>query len=173
MEAVSEERHEFRDGNLLPMTGGTPNHSRLCRRIISLLDRLLRGTEFEPFDGNLRVFMPQPQKGAYPDAFVVRKPLQLNPDCDREVLNPSLIIEVLSDSTEAYDRGKKFAYYRTIPSFCEYILISQEEVFITQYIKAEKDEWRLRFYTNLSDRLHLETIQQSIAVADLYEDVEF
>ena len=124
----SEEKCEYHDGEIIQMTGGTVNHSRISRNILNLLDNKLRDSNFEAINKELRLWIPEYRRGVYPDAMVFDEALQFNGDRKDEVLNPVLIVEVLSPSTEEYDRTDKFRMYRSIPSFCEYLLIRQNKV---------------------------------------------
>ena len=176
-EAISDLRHEFHQGAIVPMPGGSPNHNRLTGAIYAYLLKGLAGQPFDVFVADMRVWMPEVQKGAYPDVFVTPRPLLLNPDCKQEILNPAVIVEVLSPSTEDYDRGRKFLAYRSIPSFSDYVLVSQNEPMVTHYSKCTDADgqvsWRLRFYRGLSGVVHLSAIAMDLALRDLYDGIDW
>jgi Uma2 family endonuclease len=123
-EEKSETRHEFENGEAFAMAGGTPEHAALVSAVHLAIGRQLAGP-CRAFVENLRVRTPS-GKSTYPDVFVVCGPLQRDPEDDNTVNNPLLIVEVLSESAEAYDRGRKFAHYRSCPSFMEYVLVASQ-----------------------------------------------
>ena len=173
LEETAEERHEYHDGALMAMTGGTLEHSQIALNMCALLKMALRQTEFKPFNRDLRVWIPQYRRGVYPDVMVIAGEPSFNDDRRDEVLNPILIVEVLSDSTEAYDRGDKFKYYRSIPEFCEYLLVSQYQPVIDQYVKTNQNAWLMRSHEGLKAAIHLETINVDCSADDIFEDVIF
>jgi Uma2 family endonuclease len=126
---TSEEKCEYHDGEIIAMTGGTVKHSRIGGNVFALLKFLLRDTNFEAINNDLRLWIPDYRRGVYPDAMVFNGALQFNGEREDEVLNPLLIVEVLSPSTEEYDRTDKFRMYRSIPSFCEYLYNSPKQSF--------------------------------------------
>lgn len=125
LEARAQQRHEYRDGEIVPMPGGSLEHSRICGNIFAYLKFLLRDTQFEPINSDLRLWVPAYNRGLYPDVMVFDGAPTLNGDRNDEVLDPIAIVEVLSPSTQAFDREDKFLFYRSIPNFCEYILVRQ------------------------------------------------
>src|SRR5688500_12348087 len=120
-ERTASTKHEYFRGLVVAMAGASVIHNRLVRNILTTLDRQLRGRECEVFPSDLRVSCPAGLM-TYPDAQVICGPPEYYDDQDDTVTNPRLIVEVLSKSTERYDRGQKFGYYRTIPSLLEYVL---------------------------------------------------
>lgn len=128
-------RREYRDGEIVPMPGGTLNHSRIGGNIFAFLKFLLRDTQFEPINSDLRLWIPEYRRGVYPDVMIFEGEPQPNGDRLDEVLNPILIVEVLSSSTADYDRENKFRMYRSINSFSEYLLVAQDEHFVERYSK--------------------------------------
>lgn len=119
IEEKAEGRSEYRNGEIVPMPRGSLTHSRIGRNILTYLTYLLRDTKFEPINSNLRLWIPEHQRGVYPDVMVFEGEPQLNDNRLDEVLNPILIVEVLSPSTADYNRQSNFRMYRSIPSFCE------------------------------------------------------
>lgn len=169
---TSEEKCEYHDGEIIAMTGGTVKHSRLSRNILSLLDTKLQNTNFEAINNDLRLWIPDYRRGVYPDAMVFDGALQFNGDREDEVLNPVLIVEVLSPSTEEYDRTDKFRMYRSIPSFCEYLLIRQNKIFVEHYSK-QAQVWTYSDFDGLDQSIVLQSLNIELAIAEIYRGVEF
>ena len=169
---TSEEKCEYHDGEIIAMTGGTVKHSRLSRNILSLLDTKLQNTNFEAINNDLRLWIPDYRRGVYPDAMVFDGALQFNGDREDEVLNPLLIVEVLSPSTEEYDRTDKFRMYRSIPSFCEYLLIRQNKIFVERYSK-QAQIWTYSDFDGLDQSILLESLNIELAIAEIYRGLEF
>lgn len=171
LEESAVERHEYHNGVIIAMTGGTIEHSAISGNLYSLLKDALRKTRFKPFNSDLRVWIPQYQRGVYPDVMVIEGEPQFNDDRRDEVINPKLVVEVLSRSTEAHDRGNKFMYYRSIPEFSEYVLVNQYRPWIERYTKAENNDWLMRSYSGLEASIELATVNIDLSLADVYEDV--
>jgi Uma2 family endonuclease len=125
MEIVAEERHEYRNGEIIPIAGGLPNHNRIAGNIYAQINFTLRGQPYQAFVTDQRLWILQDRLYTYPDVMVTALPLELQEGRKDTVINPILIVEVLSKSTADYDRADKFAAYRTIPSFQEYLLVDQ------------------------------------------------
>jgi Uma2 family endonuclease len=139
-EASSNVKHEFLDGQIYAMAGGTPEHAALAAAAITLLGPQLRGGECRPYNSDLRVRTPTGLT-TYPDVTIICGPRQLD-DIDRlAITNPALIVEVLSRSTEEYDSGDKFEHYKTFPSLREYVLVSHREHSVEVRSRWE-DGWR-------------------------------
>jgi Uma2 family endonuclease len=142
IEAESSIKHEYLDGLAWAMAGGTPNHSAIATRILSLLDRQLEGRPCQVFDSNLRITVASTGLRTYPDGSVVCGRLERDPDdhTRTSVTNPKLLIEVLSASTEAYDRGEKLENYKQIPTLEEVLLVAQSERLI-EVVRREGGDW--------------------------------
>ncbi|MCS6960867.1 MAG: Uma2 family endonuclease [Pseudanabaenaceae cyanobacterium SKYGB_i_bin29] len=132
-EVASELRHEYRQGDLIPMAGGTTTHNELAGSLYSLLRLALKGQPFQVFITDQRLWIPQTQSFYYPDVMITPKPVPLLEGRRDTVMEPLLIAEVLSDSTEERDRGAKFLDYRQIPTLQEYLLIDQNKPYVEQY----------------------------------------
>ena len=133
----------------------------------------LKGQEYDVFIGDVRLWMPKKQIYTYPDVMLIEgKPEYYNRRTDT-ITNPQIIVEVLSKSTKAYDPGDKFRSYRTIPTFQEYILIEQTEIFIEQYSKTDNNKWSLSEYAAEDKMLELTSLQIQISLADIYNKVDF
>ena len=171
LEEKAEFKSQYSDGEILPMSGGTINHNRIVRNFVSILDTAFREKPYEVFMSDLRVWIPQHSKATYPDVMVIAGEPIFNDNRSDEILNPCLIVEVLSKSTEGYDRGDKFLYYRSIAEFKEYLLVSQEEYFIEHYRKTGEGQWLLQEYRGNEKEIALESVNVSLVIKDVYEGV--
>lgn len=171
-EIQGDGRHEFHDGVIVAMTGGTPAHSHLATTISSLLWFKLRGKPLTVFGGDLRLWIPQFNHYVYPDGMVVKHPVILKEGRSDTITNPTLIVEVLSNSTKDYDRVDKFAAYRSIPSFQEYLLVDQYRQHIEQYTRQADAEWLFREFDDFSDQVVLVSLEVEMSLEDIYESVD-
>ncbi len=169
---TSEEKSEYYDGEIITMTGGTATHSRIGRNIVNLLDNNLQDTNFEAINNDLRIWIPKYRCGVYPDAMVIQGQMQFHNGRKDEILNPLLIVEVLSPSTRKYDRTDKFEMYRSIPSLCEYLLIRQDRAFVERYSK-QLDGWLFSDFDSLENSILLESINVELAMTKIYRGVIF
>jgi Uma2 family endonuclease len=172
-EEVAEFRSEYRDGAIVPMTGGSINHNRIAGNVYAFLKFALRGTDFNPYIGDLRVWIPRYRQYTYPDVFLIQGNPVFQENRTDVVLNPCLIVEVLSKSTKDHDRTDKFRYYRSIPEFCEYVLIDQYEFLVEQYTKTDDNTWLFRAYEADDQSVLLNSMNLEIAFDDIYEKVDF
>lgn len=174
IERESEEKFEYWDGNIWSMAGASPAHERIVVNVGGHLRELFRGHGCSVFGSNLKVKVPDYSPYRYPDLSVYCGEGIYETMEGLEVLtNPQMLIEVLSPSTEAFDRGDKFRYYKSIPSFTEYLLIATNLPVITQYIKQNETEWIQREATGLNGRLFLQTFETEILLSEIYLDIEF
>lgn len=176
IEETAEERHEYRNGEIVTMPGGSPAHSRIAVDITTFLNVALRDTNFQTYNGDLRIWIPNFNHGTYPDVLVIDGEPEFNGDRRDEILNPLLIIEVLSPSTEAYDRGEKFRKYRSLPSFQEYLLVSQTEPYIEHYHHLEPDShdrWEWQVYDRLDRAIVLHRLKVEIPLSEIYRRIHF
>src|SRR5437868_8662405 len=147
----SEERLEYWHGEIFCMSGVGRNHARIEVNLTTRLNLLLAGRRCEVFPANMRIKVPSMQPYRYGDLSALCGEAQFEEIGGVDALtNPSLIVEVLSESTEAYDRGEKFTHYKSIPSFCEYLLIAQHRPHISQFIKQTDDSWLQREFNDLT-----------------------
>jgi Uma2 family endonuclease len=164
------EKHELIDGRVYAMSGGTKNHSTLAINLLLLIRAHLRGGRCSVFNSDLKVNILHTSNYTYPDLSVTCD------DRDREnpmyITYPCLIVEVLSDSTEAYDRGKKFEKYRRNPNLVDYVLVSSEEIAVDIYHKNDAGEWVILSY-RAGDRVELKSIGLSVAIEQFYEEIVF
>ena len=170
-ELNSIERHEYVNGEIISMTGGTPDHNEIASILNAALRVSLRGKPYSIFVADQRLWIPAQNLYTYPDVMVVPRPLQ--PERTDTLMNPLMIAEVLSKSTKSYDRGEKFAAYRTLSTFQEYLLIDQYTPHVEQYSKTESQKWIFSEYNALESRIVLSSLPFEITLAELYESLEF
>lgn len=165
-EAHSEVRHEFFDGEIFAMAGGTPEHSRLATVIGAALELQRGDRPCIPFNADLHVRTTSGY-GAYPDVVVVCGKLERVSDAERSIANPTLIVEILSESTESFDREGKFKHYRSIASFKEYVLVSYREPLIESHARNADDSWNTTF-AGPGETLVLRSIDARLEVDSVY-----
>jgi Uma2 family endonuclease len=169
MEEAANVRHEFFQGQIFAMSGGTFNHVVLSGNVYFALKTKLRGKPCQPVNSDMRIHTPA-GLDTYPDVSVYCDQPELT-DNNRTLLNPVVIIEVLSPTTRNYDQGEKFRLYRSIPSLREYLLIDSESIEVNHFRKLENADWLLHEYTVISDIIWLPTIEQPLSLAEIYENV--
>jgi Uma2 family endonuclease len=172
LEETAEERHEYRDGEIIVMTGGTPNHNRIAINFCRRFPLTIQNQNHDIFIADLRLAIPEYRIFTYPDIMIVKGEPILTLGRTDTIANPRVIIEVLSKSTEDYNRGDQFKYYRSIESFEEYILIDQYCYYVEQFHK-QTDHWVFRDYQGRDAVLTLRSIDFQIPLIDLYSRVTF
>ena len=173
LETSAETKHEYHDGEIIEMTGGSINHNSILINLIVLLKLALRGTNYRLQSSDLRLWIPQYNRGLYPDLMIIAGEPLFSDNRNDEILNPCVIIEVLSPSTSGYDRGDKFRYYRSIPQLNQYLLVSQGEILIESYSKTSENNWLLQEYTPARGIISLDSLEISLNLADIYEGIDF
>jgi Uma2 family endonuclease len=176
IEETAEERHEYCNGEIIAMPGGSETHSAIACNLLIYLGFLLRDTNFRLYNGDLRIWIPRFNHGTYCDVMVIDGAPEFNGSRTDEILNPLLIVEVLSPSTEAYDRSEKFRKYRSIPSFCEYLLVSQTEPYIEQYYNADRpssDRWQWQVCEGLEGAIELHSLNIELPLTEVYRRITF
>ncbi len=180
-ERDSEVKHEYLDGLVYAMAGSSPEHSTICVNISEIITRQLRGTICRPFSSDMKTrCIPvtpwtKRKRGlfAYPDLIVVCGD-PIYHDEQRDVLmNPKLIVEVLSPSTEAYDRDEKFRRYQELESFTDYLLIAQDRPCVEHFVKQPHGQWTRSLATDLKGSLFISSINCRIPLSEVYEWVSF
>lgn len=166
-ERSSEKKHEFLSGEVFALAGGTIEHGRLCSRVTAALLVALQGRPCEAFSSDVRVRVLATDLATYPDVSVVCGRIERDPEDANTLVNPIVLVEVLSDSTEAYDRGEKFAHYRCIPSLLEYVLVSQRRPRIEVFRRNEDGSWTL-YVAGASASVKLTSIGCTLSVDDIY-----
>jgi Uma2 family endonuclease len=172
-EKNSEIKHEFCDGEIFAMTGASLNHNRISRNIQRELGMLLKGSSCENLSSDMRVKIQAREQYTYPDIVIACDDILLEKiDGVETLLNPVVIIEILSDSTEAYDRGKKFSRYRLISSFKEYILVSQNHCQVERFVRGD-DSWKYFSYEDMNQSLTIDSVDAELLLSDIYYRVGF
>jgi Uma2 family endonuclease len=170
MDRAAQVKHEFWDGMAYAMAGASLAHNRLVRNLLVTLTQALAGRECEALPSDMRVRVPGQDRYLYPDVTVVCGPVELEDGRRDTLLNPRIIIEVLSDATEAFDRGRKFEAYRAIPSVAEYIVVAQDSARVDQFIRgAGEASWVLRPYAQGS--VDIATLGIQLPLASIYAGV--
>ncbi len=177
-EEKSEVKYEYENGHVFAMAGGTPNHGAIAANMSGALKNALKakGKRCRVWGSDLKVHIEKYNSFVYPDGMVVCGELEMKGK--DAIQNPLLIVEVLSESTAAYDRGKKFRKYISLPSLVEYILIDEKPPLVHAYSrKIEEDtkrkDWSMRFALGLEESIYLSSIDCEIPLADIYEYVDF
>ena len=167
LERAAEDRHELLDGEMFAMAGGTEEHSLIGANICSELRAALRSKPCKVFTSDMRIRIEAMSRYTYADVTVVCGP-SLFVDEKRDILlNPTAIFEVLSDSTESYDRGEKFAGYRTLPSLQEYVLASQKRELVEHFHRQADGSWLLRV-CGAGESVSLPSLACELAVDEIY-----
>jgi len=175
MEETAAEKHEYCNGEIIAMAGGSEVHSAIATNLLVYLGFSLRDTNFRLYNSDLRVWIPEYNCGTYTDLMIVDGQPQFNGDRTDEILNPLVIVEVLSPSTEGYDRGEKFRKYRSLPGFCEYLLVSQTEPYIEQYHKLDdsSDRWQWQVYDHLDQSILVHSLNVEVPLGEVYRRINF
>jgi Uma2 family endonuclease len=171
LDRKSEVRSEYLDGDMVAMSGGSREHNLIVTNIVAELRNGLKGHPCEIYPSNMRVKTPATGLYTYPDVVVICGEPQFEDANVDTLLNPTIVIEVLSDSTQSYDRGLKFGHYRKIESLTEYILVNQHQCQIEQYVRQREGPW-LRSDMR-AGKLRLPSINCSIDLSEIYDKVQF
>jgi Uma2 family endonuclease len=170
LETVSAEKHEFFDGEIYLMAGGSEEHSALAAAMIAALHVAVRGLPCRVHTSDLRMFVESVGLATYPDASVICGPLQQHPaSANATALNPSILVEVTSDSSEEYDTGAKLEYYQTIPSLREYVIVSHRERRVTVYMRESDGSWTRRDATT-GGSVAVPSLNAQLSVDDVYRN---
>jgi Uma2 family endonuclease len=170
----SEEKYEFFNGEVFAMAGGSPNHVRISGNVFARLSEKLRGRECEAFASDMRIKVPAAFPYRYPDVSVVcGEPVFDELQGQQMLVNPILLVEVLSPSTAAYDLGEKFTAYQSIASFQEYLLISQDRPLVIQHVRQSHRRWLRIEIEGLEAEVSLQSIGVTLGLNEIYERVKF
>lgn len=172
IERAAEYKSEYVNGEIFAMTGASRKHNLIAGNIHGELRQQLKGKACEAYPGEMRVKAPAAHSYVYPDVVVVCGEPQFEDSHFDTLLNPTLVAEVLSKSTESYNRLAKSAYYRTIESLVEYLLVAQEEYRVEQYIKQSDGRWLLADVRSLAGVIELKSIACSLALRDIYDRIQ-
>ena len=183
LERASEERHEYLDGQIYAMAGESPEHGDICANLVITIGSQLRGSPCRVWTKDTKVRSgPLPKqrrafKGlfSYPDLVIVCGEPQFHDQYRDVLLNPTVIIEVLSPHTEAFDRGEKFRRYRMFnPSLSDYVVVAQDQPLIEHFVRHEHDQWLLTAsVSNISGSVYLAAIQCTLQLSEVYDRLVF
>jgi len=172
-ERERSEKHEYYAGRIYAMSGASARHNRIAGSAYAALYAQLRHRDCNIYPSDMRVKVLETGLYTYPDITIVCGHEQFDDKKDDTLLNPTVIIEVLSPSTEKYDRGRKFLNYRTILSLREYILISQDGYHVERYMRQSNNTWVFSEATGKEGVLELTTVQCTLALEAVYEKIQF
>ena len=172
MEEASLEKHEYYNGEVFAMSGVKIPHTTISMNLLSRMLPHLRHKPCKPFNSDQRLYIKKRGMFTYPDLFVVCGKVETRNNDDWNVMNPAVIIEILSPSTKTYDCTTKFSFYRDIPSLKEYILVDSQTINIEVFSINDNQVWEGKEYNGINDSLQIQTISLSIPLADIYEDVD-
>ena len=173
IERKAEFKSEYFQGEMFAMSGARVPHIRVVRNTMRELSNQLLDRPCEPFSNDMRVCVQPVGLYTYPDIVVVCGELEMLDSEVDTVLNPTVLIEVLSPSTESYDRGKKFELYRSLESLAEYVMISSQQVRVERYSRSPDDTWIFSEKTSLEDTVELKSIDCYLRLTDVYRKVDF
>ncbi|GBF82148.1 Uma2 family endonuclease [Aphanothece sacrum] len=173
LEETAEYKNEYLNGEIIPMVGGTTNHNKIAGNFYKRFPLTINNQDYDIYMEGVRLWLSEHNFYTYPDVMVIKGEPIYHGKGTSNITNPLIIIEVLSKSTQGYDRGDKFQYYRSLPTFQEYILIDQYSYAVDQYIKQSEDKWSLNFYTGENGILKLSSVDWEISLKDLYQRVNF
>ncbi|MBW4644980.1 MAG: Uma2 family endonuclease [Goleter apudmare HA4340-LM2] len=173
LEAKAEYKNEYRDGEIIPMTGGTTNHHKIAGNFYKKFPLIINGQDYEVYIGDVKLSIPHDRIYTYPDVIVIKGQPVYEGTEKTIITNPSLIVEVLSNSTKNYDKTDKFKFYRSIPEFQEYIIIDQYSFAVEQFAKQTADQWIFQEYEGEEAILALKTIDFQISLREIYQRINF
>jgi len=173
IERKAEYKSEYFNGEIFAMAGAKRNHNKIVGNLTGLVWQHLKGKDCEFYPSDMRVFVPKTGLYTYPDVVVVCGEPKFQDKVFDTLLNPTLLVEVLSETTESYDRGKKFQHYRSIESLEEYVLVSQDEARIEKYLKQGDGFWVLSEAVGLDSEIEFASIECRISLAEVYDKIDF
>ena len=173
LEEAGDEKHEYHDGVIYAMAGGSFNHDMISGNLYAILHRFAGSSSCFAFTSNMKLKIEAYNLYTYPDAMLICGQPRFEANRTDVVINPLLLAEVLSKSTESYDRGKKFEIYRALPTFQEYLLIDQQRVYVEHYHRLHIGRWEYAILTEPTDVVKLHSIALEISVQDLYAQVDW
>lgn len=172
-EKSSESRHEYHRGEIFAMAGASESHNLIAGNLFTELNVMLRGKGCRPYTHDMRVYARESRIYMYPDIVVACPPIEFLDEKRDTLLNPQVVVEVLSPSTEAYDRGRKFDFYREAPSLQQYVLVSQDLQRAVSYVRqSDGVAWLMTPLDHPSVSIDFPSLGISVPLSDIYRDVE-
>lgn len=171
VERESEIRHEYVNGEVYEMAGANKRHNLISANIIRLIGNQILDRSCSVYGSDMRIKIQSAEKYTYPDVVALCGPEEFEDAAEDNLLNPAVIIEVLSKTTEAYDRGAKFAYYQAIESLREYILVTQEPFRVEQFVRKDSNTWTYFEFSSADDVVKLDSIGCELTLRDIYHKV--
>ncbi|MBI4672011.1 MAG: Uma2 family endonuclease [Chloroflexi bacterium] len=171
LEDVSDTKHEFYDGKIYDMAGGTPDHNLVSANMITALNNALAQTPCRVFDSDMRILIEDEELYTHPDVSVVCGKMQFDPKSKSTLTNPIVLVEAMSPSTRAYDRGAKFKFYKKIPSLQELVLVESERAHVEVLRRIPRGQWTIEIYNDLDAVAVLKTIEGEISLRQIYAKV--
>ncbi len=173
LEREASYKSQYYAGEIFAMSGGSARHSLTGTNLLIATGRRLAGRACTAYNSDLRIAVSPDGLYTYPDISVFCEPIAFVPGCDDTAMNPAVVVEVLSPSTEAYDRGRKFEQYRRIASLREYLLVSQEAPLIERFSREDEGRWTLTEVSGLQNVCSIEALDIGIPLSEVYEGVDF
>lgn len=173
LEEQAEYKSEYKDGEIVPMAGGTTNHNKIALNFYKKFPLTVQGQEYDIYISDVKLWIPRYRIYTYPDVIVVKGEPVYEGNSTTTITNPLLIVEVLSKTTKNYDKTDKFKYYRSISEFQEYIMIDQYTFSVEQYAKKVEGEWSFKEYETEDAVLVLNSVEFQLSLKDIYERVNF
>lgn len=167
------EKHEYYQGEIFAMSGASKRHNRIFTNFFGELSHKLKGKSCLPYGSDLRIHIPENTLYTYPDISIICGEMELTDDKFDTATNPSVIIELLSDSTRNYDKGEKFTLYRDISSLQEYILVDTEKIHVERHVRNADNSWQLTDHKSIDDSFTISTVQLNFLLKDIYEGISF
>jgi Uma2 family endonuclease len=171
-EDAAEEKSEYCNGEIFTMAGGSINHNQISGNVYVELNSALKKQNYRVYMADVKLWIPQRNNFKYPDIMIIEGQPQYYDNRKDIILNPIVIIEVLSDSTKDYDRGDKFQQYRTLESLQHYILISQDSIHVEHFKKVAPYEWLLTDFNEIEANLNLTHPELTLSLNDIYDRVD-
>ena len=173
LEEKSDTKNEYLDGEIIPMVGGTTNHNQIAINFCRAFPLTINNQDYYIYINDVKLWIPDYRFYTYPDLMIIEGEPVYQSENKNIVTNPKIIIEVLSDSTQNYDKTEKFRAYRSLPSLQEYILISQSSYYVEQFIKQTEQQWLFNAIEGENNHLALDGIDFSISFPQLYHRIIF
>ena len=172
IERATQEKNEYFNGEIFALAGASEKHNLIVGNLFASLHAQLKGTPCKVYSSDMRLKVGASGLYTYPDVVALCGETHFDDEQQDTLLNPNLVIEVLSKSTEGYDRGEKFAHYRKIESLAEYLLISQDKYCIEQYVRRPDNPWLMSEVSKLEEGIELPSIKSRLLLSDVYDRIQ-